>query len=81
MLRELDPASFAALLRELAAEAYNRDISRYRVLLDISEELLDGATLAARERLADRWLGQKALSAPRKPRALRSPREGRGADR
>ena len=56
LLSELDPASFAALLRELATEAYNRNISRYGVLVDISNELLDAVTFAARVRIVDKWL-------------------------
>lgn len=56
MLRELDPVSFAALLRELATEAYNRNISRYGVLIDISDELIDAVTFDARVRITDKWL-------------------------
>jgi len=56
MLRELDMVSFAALLRELAVEIYNRDIRRYSVLIDITDEIIDQATLAARARITDRWI-------------------------
>ena len=63
-LAQLDALALAALLRELGAVLYNRDILRWRVLTDISDELIDVATLAARARLTDR-----AIASPRKPRA------------
>jgi hypothetical protein len=55
-LRELDLVSFAALLREQAAELYNRNIRQYQVLIDVSDEMVDAATLPARARITDRWL-------------------------
>jgi hypothetical protein len=55
-LRDLDLMSFAALLRLQAAELYNRDIRQYQVLIDISDEIVDASTVAARARIMDRWL-------------------------
>jgi hypothetical protein len=56
-LGDLDTLPLAALLRELGVVLYNRDIVRWRALTDISDEMLDGATLAARSRLVARVTG------------------------
>lgn len=51
-----DVLRLEALLRELAAEAYNRNISRYGILVDISDELVDAVSFDARVRITDKWL-------------------------
>lgn len=53
-LKDLDVLPLAALLRELGAVLYNRDVSQYRALTDVSDELLDTVTLRARQALAGR---------------------------
>jgi hypothetical protein len=63
----LDTMALAALLRELGIVLYNREILRWRVLTDISDELIDVATLPARVRLTERLL----VTPPRKPLAKR----------
>ncbi len=55
-LRVLEAPAMAALLRELGHELYNREILEWRVLTDISAELIDRATFAGRARLAEQWL-------------------------
>ena len=41
----------ATLARELAFEVFHRGIPRWRVLLDVADELLAHATLAARNQV------------------------------
>src|SRR5215510_10399192 len=57
-LHHLPPLMLSALLRELAVALYNSDIGvgRWRVLLDVSDELLDSATEAATIRLAEKFI-------------------------
>ena len=47
----------ATLARELAFEVFHRGIPRWRVLLDIADELLAQATLAARKRITRLLVG------------------------
>lgn len=76
-LGAMESTALAALLRDMGIELYNREIREWRVLTEISDELLDRETVAARGRLVDRWLAglpvvqppPVALPSPRKPRA------------
>jgi hypothetical protein len=54
LLEGLDALSLAGLLRELGAVLYNRQIREWRVVVDVSDQLLDAATLPARVRLTER---------------------------
>lgn len=61
MLDDLDALCLAALLRELGRVLYNREIVRWRVVVDISDELLDDALAPARLRLTEQLLrGRRA---------------------
>jgi hypothetical protein len=51
-LRSLDALALAALLRELGVELYRREIARWRVLAELSDELIDSVTFSARRTLA-----------------------------
>jgi len=62
-LKHLHALSLAALLREVAAVLFNRSVNRWRVLVDISDELIDAEMLAVRERLIERVLDQKPPAA------------------
>jgi len=59
LLAALGPLPLAALLRELGVILFNREVIRWRVLVDISDELIDGEMLAVRERLIERVLERK----------------------
>jgi hypothetical protein len=59
LLTALDDPTIAALLREIGHVLYNREILRWRVLTDVSDELLDRATAPARIRLLDRALAAR----------------------
>jgi hypothetical protein len=59
LLREMNDLSFAVLLRELAFASYNRAISRWAVLSDIADELVDEVTIAARQRITDTWIAEQ----------------------
>ncbi|MGH7393371.1 MAG: hypothetical protein ACREM3_28540 [Candidatus Rokuibacteriota bacterium] len=72
LLQSLDGLALAALLRELGVELYRREIARWRVLTDISDELLDQLTFAARRKLITR-----VLDPPRKVRRRRWRRASR----
>lgn len=63
----------AALLRELGRALYNREIQAWRVLVDISDELLDRETYDAKARLTEKWL--------RKPPALMASRRAQRRSR
>lgn len=52
VLRRLDGAALAALLHELGFELYRRELSRWRVLGDLADELMDQATFVARDKMA-----------------------------
>ena len=60
-LADLDHLPLAALLRELGAILYNRDISQWKVLTDVSDELLDEATLEARKRMTERMIADQRV--------------------
>ena len=57
-LTKLQTLPLAALLRELGAVLYNREIAAWRVLVDVSDELIDHAMLEARARMTEQWLAQ-----------------------
>lgn len=59
LLKALGPLPLAALLRELGAVLFNREVIRWRVLVDIADELVDAEMLAVRERLIERALERK----------------------
>lgn len=61
LLRALDAAALAALLHELGFELYRRELSRWRVVSDLADELLDESMHEARVRLA------RTLTRLRKP--------------
>jgi len=63
LLHQLSGAALAALLHELAFELYRREVSRWRVLGELADDLLDQATFAARQQIVTRWT--------RRPRARR----------
>ncbi len=67
----------AALLRELGRALHNRDVLAWKVLVDVSDELLDRATADARRRIGERWLDKDT----RKPLALMDARSARAAQR
>ena len=69
LLAALEDLSLAALLRELGTVLYNREIQRWAVLSDISDELIDQATLDARRRITERMLETEALKKQRRRRA------------
>jgi hypothetical protein len=52
VLRSLDAPALAALLHELGFELYRRELSRWRVVSDLADELLDESMHQARVRLA-----------------------------
>lgn len=59
LLAALGPLPLAALLRELGVILFNREVIRWRVLVDISDELIDAEMLAVRERLIERVIHRK----------------------
>jgi hypothetical protein len=63
VLRSLDAAALAALLHELGFELYRRELTRWRVVTDLADELLDESMARARARMA------RALTRLRKPLA------------
>jgi hypothetical protein len=69
---DIGPLGMAAFLREAGRWLYNRDITQWRVLVDVSDELLERETFAAKERLLETWL-RKPLDKP----ALRAQRRSR----
>ena len=59
LLAELDALCLAAMLPELGVVLYNREIVRWRVMMDISDELLDQALLPARARMTETMLRRR----------------------
>jgi len=56
VLRGMSAASLAALLHELGFELYRREVSQWRSLSALADELLDRETFAARNHLSEEWL-------------------------
>ena len=76
-LRDLDLLALAALLSDAGVELYNRDISNWRVLMDIRDELLDAATFKARQRILDKWLDEGLPFTAEEREARRAQRKAR----
>jgi len=71
VLRGLPAAGLAALLIECGFELYRRDISAWRVLTQLADELMDRETFLARRHLDEAWLRTARKNVTRRARRRR----------
>lgn len=69
ILRALNASDVAALLRELGHELYQRELRSWRVLIDMSDELIDQETMAARQHTAQRLIAEERAYRRKRRRA------------
>lgn len=67
----MSAASLSALLVEIGFECYRREVSRWRVLTELADELMDRETFLAKKHLDDAWLGGARKKFTRRTRRLR----------
>ncbi len=68
VLRSLSEAGLAALLTELAFSLYEREITRWRVLTELADELMDRETFLARRHLDEDWIRKARRKVTRRRR-------------